>query len=98
MRITLTFLFKREYNTLYARAQTELINIVKRLSAKKLTLNINKTRCIVFASSKKIILVNDYLKSEKYIVFRYYTTRNFILETSHFCVVAKSSAQHRDII
>ena len=49
-------------NTLYARAQTELINIFKGLSANKLTLNINQTKYIMFASIKKRILVNDSLK------------------------------------
>ena len=62
MRMTLTFLLKKNINTLYARAQTELINIFKWLSANKLASNINKTKYIMFASSKKIILANDSLK------------------------------------
>ena len=54
---------EKNINTVtYAPAQNELINVAKWLSAKKLTLNINKTKYIMFASSKKRILVNDSLK------------------------------------
>ena len=55
---TNVFIKEKNINTVYARAQNELINIAKWLSANKLTLNINK----MFASSKKRILVNDSLK------------------------------------
>ena len=59
---TNVFIKEMNINTLYARAQTELINIFKGLSANKLTLNINQTKYIMFASIKKRILVNDSLK------------------------------------
>ena len=39
---TNVFIKEKNINTLYARAQNELINISKWLSANKLTLNINK--------------------------------------------------------
>ena len=41
---TNVFIKEKNINTLYARAQNELINIAKLLSANKLTLNINKTK------------------------------------------------------
>ena len=50
---TNVFIKKKNINTLYARAQNELINIAKWLSANKLTLNINKTKYIMFTSRKK---------------------------------------------
>ena len=50
---TYVFIKEKNINTLYARAQTELINIFKCLSANRLTLNINKIKYIMFASSKK---------------------------------------------
>ena len=52
--MTLTFFIKeKNVNTLYARAQNELINITKWLAANKLTLNSNETKYIMFASRKK---------------------------------------------
>ena len=59
---TNVFIKKKNVNTLYARAQDELINIAKWLSANKLTLNVNKTMFIMFASRKKRIQANDSLK------------------------------------
>ena len=59
---TNVFIKEKNINTLYARAQNELINIAKWLSANKLTLNINKTKYIMFTSRKKRIPVNDSLK------------------------------------
>ena len=59
---TNVFSKEKNINTLYARSQNELIDIAKWLSAIKLTLNINKTKYKVFASSKKRILVDDSLK------------------------------------
>ena len=59
---TKVFITKRNNNTLHARAQNELNYIAKWFSANKLTLKINKTKYIMFASSKKRILVNDSLK------------------------------------
>ena len=56
------FIKEKNINTLYARAQNELINIAKWLSASKLTLNINKTKYIMFTSRKKRLSVNDSLK------------------------------------
>ena len=56
------FIKEKNINTLYARAQNELINVAKWLSANKLTLNINITKYIMFTSRKKRILVNDSLK------------------------------------
>ena len=53
---------EKNINTLYARAQNELINVTKWLSANKLILSINITKYIMFASSKKRILVNNSLK------------------------------------
>ena len=47
------FIKEKNINTLHARAQNELINIAKWLSANKLTLNINKTKYITFTSRKK---------------------------------------------
>ena len=54
----------------------------------------------MFASGKIRILANDSLKLcfykkpikrvESMIVLGYYTTRNFIMETSHSCIVTKS--------
>ena len=59
---TNVFIKEKNINTLYARAQNELINISKWLSANKLTLNINKTKYIMFTSRKKRLPVNDSLK------------------------------------
>ena len=68
---TNVFIKEKNINTLYARAQNELINIsiyiliyliAKWLSANKFTLNINKTKCVMFTSRKKRIPVNDSLK------------------------------------
>ena len=50
---TNVFIKEKNINKLYARAQRELINIFKWLSANKLTLNIDEAKCIMFASSKK---------------------------------------------
>ena len=50
---TNVFIKEKNINTLYARAQNELISISKWLSANKLTLNINKTKYIMFTSRKK---------------------------------------------
>ena len=50
---TYVFIKEKNINTLYARAQNELINISKWLSANKLTLNINKTKYVMFTSRKK---------------------------------------------
>ena len=59
---TNVFIKEKNINTLYARAQNESINIAMWLSSNKLTLNIKKTKYIMFASRKKRILVNDSLK------------------------------------
>ena len=59
---TNVFIKEKNINTLHARAQNELINVSKRLSANKLTLNINKTKYIMFTSRKKRLPVNDSLK------------------------------------
>ena len=64
MYVNDTNVFVKENNikTHYARAQSELINICKWLSANKLTLNIDKTRYIMFVSNIQKMLVNDSLK------------------------------------
>ena len=49
---TNVFIKEKNINTLYAQAQNELINIAKWLSANKLTLNIYKTKYIMFTSRK----------------------------------------------
>ena len=59
---TNVFIKEKNINTLYARAQNELINIAKWLSANKLTININKTKYIMFTLRKKRLPVNDSLK------------------------------------
>ena len=52
---TNVFIKEKTINTLYARAQNELINIAKWLSANKLTLNIHKTKYTMFSLRKKRI-------------------------------------------
>ena len=47
------FLHNNNINALYDVAQKELVLVTNWLSANKLTLNINKTKFIVFTSSKK---------------------------------------------
>ena len=56
---TNVFIKEKNANTLYARAQSQLINIFKWLFTNKLTLNIDKTKYIMFALSKKGLLVNN---------------------------------------
>ena len=60
------FIKEKNVNTVYARVQNESINIAKWLSANKLTLNINKTKYIMFALRKKTIQANDSLKLRFY--------------------------------
>ena len=47
------FLHHKNINALYDIAQKELVLVTNWLSANKLTLNINKTKFIVFTSNKK---------------------------------------------
>ena len=47
------FLHLKNINALYDVAQKELVLVTNWLSANKLTLNINKTKFIVFTSNKK---------------------------------------------
>ena len=85
------FLHHKNINALYDVAQKELVVITNWLSANKLTLNINKTKFIVFTSSKKkriktdkALYVND-IPIEKVHAISFLGLLMKIFHGSHIC-------------